>query len=80
MNDRDPDTLADFLLQAAGYGGDELTPGAVQQQHRHSVGVQNLLDPVQQRGEKVIGVKIGQRRIRNRPDVLELVLRIWWRA
>ena len=77
---RDPDALPDFLLQAAGYGGDELTPGAVQQQHRHSVGVQNLLDPVQQRGEKVIGVKIGQRRIRNRPDVPELVLCIWWRA
>jgi hypothetical protein len=77
--DRDPHALPDFLLQAAGCRRDQLTPGAVQQQHRHSVDVQDLLDPVQQRGEKVIGVKIRQRRIRNRPDIPELVLRIWWR-
>ena len=76
----DPDALPDFLLQTAGCGRDELTPRAVQQQHRHSVGVQDLLNPAQQRGEKVIGTQIGQRRIRHRPDVPELVLRIWWRA
>jgi hypothetical protein len=76
----DPDALPDFLLQPAGCGRDELTPRAVQQQHRHSIGVQDLHDPTQQRGEKVIGAKIGQRRIRHRPDVPELVLRIWLRA
>jgi hypothetical protein len=78
--DRDPDALPDFLLQAAGCGRDQLTPRAVQQQQRHGVGVQDLPHPAQQLGEKVIGVKMRQRRIRNRPDVPERVLRIWWRA
>ena len=78
--DRDPHALPDFLLQAAGCRRDQLTPRAVQQQHRHGVSVQNLFHPAQQLGEKVIGVKMGQRRIGNRPDVPELVLCIWWRA
>jgi hypothetical protein len=53
--DRDPDTLADFLLQAAGRGRDQLTPRVVQQQHRGGVGIEDLLHPAQQRGEKIIG-------------------------
>ena len=77
---RDPHALPDFLLQAAGCRRDQLTPRAVQQQHRYGVSVQNLLHPAQQLGEKVIDAKMGQRHIRNRPDVPELVFRIWWRA
>ena len=74
--DRDPDALADFLLQAAGRGGDQLTARVVQQQHRGGIGIQDLLHPAQQRGEKFIGAQMGQRRIGNRPDVPQPVLRI----
>ena len=78
--DRDPDALADFLLQAAGRGGDQLATRAVQQQHRGGIGIQDLPDPAQQRGEEVIGAQMGQRRIGNRPDTPQLVRRIWRRA
>ena len=61
-------------------GGDKLTPRAVQQQHRHSVGVEDLLHPRQQLGEKIISAKVGQRRIGNRPDIPELALRTCWRT
>jgi hypothetical protein len=77
--DRNQDTLADLLLQAAGRRGDQLATRAVQQQHRGSIGVQDLPHPVQQRGEKIIGAQMGQCRIGNRPDVPQLVLRIWRR-
>jgi hypothetical protein len=80
LADRNPDALADFLLQAASRSGDQLTARTVQQQHRGGIGIQDLPDPSQQRCEKVIGAQMGQRRIGNRPDVLQLVLRIWRRA
>jgi hypothetical protein len=73
--DRDPHALPDFLLQTAGRGGDELLPRAVQQQHRHGVGVQDLLHPHQQLGEKVVGGEVGKRRIGHRTDIPKLVLR-----
>jgi hypothetical protein len=78
--DRNPDALADFLLQAAGRGGDQLTARTVQQQHRGRIGIQDLPHPAQQRSEKVIGAQMRQRRIGNRPDFPQLVLRIGRRA
>src|SRR5438094_756320 len=75
-----PDPLADSLLQAARRGGDQLTTRAVQQQHRGGIGIQDLPHPAQQRGEEVVGTQMGQRRIGNRPDFPQLVLRTWRRA
>jgi len=78
-----PHALPDLFLQAAGRGGDKLTARAGQQQHRHRIGVQDLLDPRQQLSEKVISAQIPQCRIGNRPDIPELVLctcqRVQWR-
>jgi hypothetical protein len=76
---RDPDTLTDFLLQAAGRSGDQLTARTVQQQHRGGIAIQDHPHPVQQRGEKFISVQMRQRRIGHRPDIPQLVLRIIWR-
>jgi len=39
-----PDTLADFLLQAAGRGGKQLAARAVQEQNRGGIGIQDLPD------------------------------------
>jgi hypothetical protein len=75
-----PDALADFLLQAAGRGGNQLAARVVQQQHRRGIGIQDLLDPAQQRGKEVISAQMRQRRIGHRPDTPQLVLRIWRRA
>jgi hypothetical protein len=75
LADRDPHALPDLLFQTAGRGGDKLTPRAVQQQHRHHVGVQDLLDARQQLGEKVIRAQIRQRRIGHRPDIPEIAPR-----
>ena len=76
----DADALRDFFLQPARGGGDEVTRGAVKQEHRGGVGIQDLLHPAQQFDEEIIGAEVGQRRIRNRPDVAELVRRAWRRA
>jgi hypothetical protein len=75
--DRDPDALADFLLQAAGRSGDQLTARAVQQQHRGSIGIQDRPHPVQQRGKKLISAQMRQRYIGHRPDIPQHVLRPW---
>jgi hypothetical protein len=74
--DRDPDALGDLFLKTAGRGGDQLTSRAVKQQHRGGIGIHRLPHPAQQRGEEVTGVEVGQRRIRHRPDVPELVVRV----
>ena len=58
--DRDPDPLDDFLLQAAGRRGDQLTARVVQQQHRSGIGIQDRPHPVEQRGEKLIGAQVRQ--------------------
>jgi hypothetical protein len=58
-----PDALADFLLQAAGRGGNQLAARIVQQQHRRGIGIQDLPDPAQQRGKEVISAQMRQRRI-----------------
>jgi hypothetical protein len=52
LPDRDPHALPDLLLQAAGRSSYQLTPRAVQQQHRYCVGVQDLLHPRQQLSER----------------------------
>ena len=60
LANRNPDALADFLLQllqAAGRGGNQLAARAVQQQHRGGIGIQDLPDPAQQRGEEVITIR-----------------------
>ena len=58
--DRNPDSLDDFLLQAAGRRGDQLTARTVQQQHRGSIGIQDRPHPVEQRNEKLISAQARQ--------------------
>ena len=66
---RDADSLTYLLLQARRCRRDQLTGRVIQQQHRRRVGLQDVLCPVQQFGEKVMIVKTGQGRIGDCLDV-----------
>lgn len=55
---RDAHALADFLLQPARRGRDQLPGATVKEQHRRGVGLQYLLRPVQQLDQEILGVKV----------------------
>ncbi len=72
---RDPDTLADLLLQARRCRRDQVTRREVQQEHRSGIGGQHVLGPLQQLRQQVLIVKARECRVRHRVNVTEPVLK-----
>ena len=58
-------------------GGGSIIATAGPARHRGGIGIQDLPDPAQQRGEKLVGAQMGQRRVGNRPDIAQLGFRPW---
>jgi hypothetical protein len=73
--DRDANALLDLLLDPHRGTRDQLVRAFVEQQHGAGVGREDRADAGQQHLEQLLELEVGQRRVRDRLDVLEPLAR-----
>jgi hypothetical protein len=74
--DRQSEPPFDLLLQALRGAGRQRSPVVLDQEHRGGVGVEDVRDALEQLGEQVVEIQVGERRIRDLLDVLETCERL----
>jgi hypothetical protein len=68
--ERNPDALANLVLDATGCSGDEHLASGVEHEHGSRVDVKNLAHPAKQLHEKIIDIKARQRGVGERLQLL----------
>ena len=73
LPDRNPHALLDLLLDALGGAGHQLASGRVVEEDRHGVDTQGLPDADQQLVQELLQAQLGERRIAQPGERLDLV-------